>query len=55
MALKQGDRNSGGQKGGPNWRQWRNPLGKKQYTYCKEEEHWKNECPNNKKKRKKKE
>jgi hypothetical protein len=31
------------------------PSGKKnQCTYCKEEGHWKNECPN-KKKRKKKE
>jgi hypothetical protein len=42
-------------EGGPNRREWRNPLGKKQCTYCKEERHWKNECPNKKKKRKKKE
>jgi hypothetical protein len=29
MALKEGDRKTGSQKGGPNRREWRNPLGKK--------------------------
>jgi hypothetical protein len=52
MALKEGDRKTGGQKGGPNRRERRNPLGKNQCTYCKEEGHWKNECPNKKKKEK---
>jgi hypothetical protein len=52
MALKEGDRKTGGQKGGPNRREQRNPLGKNQCTYCKEEGHWKNECPNKKKKEK---
>jgi hypothetical protein len=54
IALKEGDRKTGSQKGSPNGREWRNLLGKNQCTYCKEEGHWKNECPN-KKKRKKKE
>jgi hypothetical protein len=39
MALKEGDGKTGGQRGGPNRREWRNPLGKKQFTYCKEEGH----------------
>jgi hypothetical protein len=50
MVLKEGDRKTRGWKGGPNRREWRNPLGKNQCTYCKEEGHWKNECPNKKKK-----
>jgi hypothetical protein len=54
MALKEGHGKAGGQKRGPNRREWRNPLGKNQHTYCKEEGHWKNECPNKKKKGKRK-
>jgi hypothetical protein len=29
MALKEGDGKTGGRKGSPNRREWRNPLGKK--------------------------
>jgi hypothetical protein len=29
MALKEGDGKTGGWKGGPNRKEWRNPLGKK--------------------------
>jgi hypothetical protein len=29
MVLKKGDRKTGGWKGGPNRREWRNPPGKK--------------------------
>jgi hypothetical protein len=53
MALKEGDRKTRGWKRVPNRREQRNPLGKKnQCAYCKEEGHWKNECPNKKKKEK---
>jgi hypothetical protein len=52
MAIKEGDRKTGGQKRGPNRREERNPMGKRQCTYCKEEGHWKNECPNKKKREK---
>jgi hypothetical protein len=51
MALKKEDKKTGGWKGGPNRREWRNPLGKNQCVYCKEEGHWKNECTNKKKKK----
>jgi hypothetical protein len=40
---------TGGWKGGPKKREWRNPLGKNQCAYCKTEGQWKNECPNRKK------
>jgi hypothetical protein len=52
IAPKEGDRKTRGQKGGPNRREWRNPLRKNQCAHCKEEDHWKNECPNKKKKEK---
>jgi hypothetical protein len=39
MALKEGDGKTGGQKGGSNRREQRNPLGKNQSTYCKEKGH----------------
>jgi hypothetical protein len=39
MGLKEGDWKTGGQKGGPNRREQRNPLGKNHCTYCKEERH----------------
>jgi hypothetical protein len=42
MALREGDGKTRGQKGGPNRREQRNSLGKKQCTYSKEEGHWKN-------------
>jgi hypothetical protein len=41
MAFKEGDGKTGGQKGGPNRREWRNFLGKNLCAYCKEEGHWK--------------
>jgi hypothetical protein len=44
MALKEGDGKTGGRKGSPNRREWRNPLGKNQCTYFKEEGHWKNDA-----------
>jgi hypothetical protein len=53
MALKEGDGKTRGQKGSPDRREQRNPLGKNQCTYCKEEGHWKNEFPNKKKKKEK--
>jgi hypothetical protein len=46
MALKDGDKETKGQRGGPNKKGWKNPLGRNQCTYSKEEEHWKDECPN---------
>jgi hypothetical protein len=45
MALKEGGRNTESRRGVPNRKEWKNPLGKNQCTYCKEEGHWKNECP----------
>jgi hypothetical protein len=49
VALKEGDRKTRSWKGGPNRRERRNPLGKDQCAYCKEEGHWKNECLNKEK------
>jgi hypothetical protein len=40
-------------EGRPNRREWRNPLGKNQCAYCKEEEHWKNDALTRKKRKKK--
>jgi hypothetical protein len=51
MALKEGDGKTRGQKGGRNRREWRNPMGKNQYTYCKEEGHWKKSALTRKKKK----
>jgi hypothetical protein len=50
MALKERGKRTEGQRGGPNMKGWKNPLGRNQCAYCKEEGHWKNECPNKGKK-----
>jgi hypothetical protein len=54
MALKEGGKGTEGQRGGPNRKGWKNPLGRNQCAYCKEEGLWKNECPNKGKKGKEK-
>jgi hypothetical protein len=48
IGLKEGNGKTRGWKGGTNRREQRNSLGKKQCAYCKDEGHWKNECPNKK-------
>jgi hypothetical protein len=50
MAFKEGGGQTEGQRGGPNRKEWKTSLGKNKCAYCKEEGHWKNECPNKGKK-----